>query len=151
MSFLFESEIDLINDFLAEGHLVRPAEDLPGLAQIQQRAAEIAAIHLGIQQLNAPGLFLFDGASAEDIYASIADDACFVKVALGGVLVFSQTLVHSNQINREAETRWSMNCRFKSITSPYVDKKLGEFFEPITFHAATRLGLDYELPEGFRG
>jgi sporadic carbohydrate cluster 2OG-Fe(II) oxygenase len=93
----------------------------------------------------------FDGKSAEDIYAAIADDVRFIKVAYGEVLVFSQTLMHGNRINRETETRWSMNCRFKSIMSPYADKKLGEFFEPITMRAATRLGLDYKLPEGFRG
>ena len=93
----------------------------------------------------------FDNASAEDIYLAIADDVDFVKVSFGEVLLFSQTLMHGNRVNQEQETRWSMNCRFKSVMSPYADKKLGEFFEPITLRAATRIGLDYELPKGFRG
>ena len=58
--------------------------------------------------------------------------------------------MHGNRINREAETRWSMNCRFKSLFSPYADKRLGEFFEPITIRAATRVGMNHKLPGGFR-
>ena len=49
----------------------------------------------------------------------------------------------------EATTRWSLNCRFKGLFSPYADKRLGEFFEPITLRPASRLGLDYELPGDF--
>ena len=67
----------------------------------------------------------------------------------GSVLLFSQNLMHGNRINREYETRWSMNCRFKSLFSPYADKKLGEFFEPVTLRPASRLGLGYALPGGF--
>ena len=54
-----------------------------------------------------------------------------------------------NRVNRESTTRWSFNCRFKGLFTPYADKKLGEFFEPITMRAATRLGLSYRLPSGF--
>ena len=57
--------------------------------------------------------------------------------------------MHGNRMNRESETRWSMNCRFKSLLSPYAGKRLGEFFEPITIRAATRLGMAYEFPNGF--
>ena len=57
--------------------------------------------------------------------------------------------MHGNRINREPETRWSMNCRFKSLFSPYADKRLGEFFEPITIRPATRVGMNHALPGGF--
>ena len=67
----------------------------------------------------------------------------------GSVLIFSQTLMHGNRVNRVPETRWSLNCRFKSALAPYADKKLGEFFEPITLKPVTRLALSYHLPEGF--
>ena len=40
-----------------------------------------------------------------------------------------------------------MNCRFKSVFSPYGDKKIGEFFEPITLRAASEIGIKYKLPE----
>jgi hypothetical protein len=57
--------------------------------------------------------------------------------------------MHGNRINTEAEARWSMNCRFKSVFSPYADKKLGEFFEPITLRPATRFAMSHSLPGGF--
>jgi sporadic carbohydrate cluster 2OG-Fe(II) oxygenase len=87
--------------------------------------------------------------TAEDLYQHIAKDAPFIEVAYGEVLVFTQNIMHGNRVNTEKETRWSSNCRFKSALSPYADKKLGEFFEPITLRPATRLGLRYKLPEGF--
>lgn len=87
--------------------------------------------------------------SVEDFYQLIRDDAVFLDVPFGSVLIFSQTLMHGNRLNGEAETRWSMNCRFKSLLSPYADKRLGEFFEPITLKPATRLGTEYSMPEGF--
>lgn len=89
------------------------------------------------------------GQSAEDLYQTVADKAVFLELKYGDVLLFSQTLMHGNRINRERTTRWSMNCRFKSVMSPYAQKKLGEFFEPVTIRAATRVGLDYTLPDDF--
>jgi sporadic carbohydrate cluster 2OG-Fe(II) oxygenase len=62
------------------------------------------------------------------------------------VLVFNQALPHGNRINMENETRWSMNCRFKGIFTPYNDKKIGEFFEPITLRPASECGINYSLP-----
>ena len=93
----------------------------------------------------------FGDGNAEDIFEAIADDVEFIKISYGEVMVFSQTLMHGNRVNRVPETRWSLNCRFKSVMSPFADKKLGEFFEPITLRAATLMGLDYKLPDGFRG
>ena len=37
-----------------------------------------------------------------------------------------------------------MNCRFKGLHTPYWDKKLGEYFMPITVKSTTRIGLNYE-------
>lgn len=88
-------------------------------------------------------------AGVEAFFAEVEDEVTFLDIPFGSVLLFSQTLMHGNRVNREAETRWSMNCRFKSLLSPYADKKLGEFFEPITLRAATRLGSGYRMPEGF--
>jgi hypothetical protein len=39
-----------------------------------------------------------------------------------------------------------MNCRFKSLFSPYKDKKIGEFFEPITMRPVTKVAIKYKLP-----
>lgn len=87
--------------------------------------------------------------TTEELYRAVEPDLEFLTVKFGEVLVFSQNLMHGNRVNAEGTTRWSMNCRFKSVLSPYADKRLGEFFEPVTLKPATRLGNEYRLPEGF--
>lgn len=89
------------------------------------------------------------GASAEDIYHSIKNEVRWMEVPYGSVLLFNQNLPHGNRINLEAEARWTMNCRFKGVFTPYQDKKLGEFFEPITLRPATRAAMAYQPPEQF--
>ena len=87
------------------------------------------------------------GDSSEDLYQSISDEVKRLEVKYGEVVIFNQALPHGNRVNTENETRWSMNCRFKSVFTPYGDKKLGEFFEPVTLRAASKTGMDYKLPE----
>lgn len=87
------------------------------------------------------------GDSSEALYQSIKDDVRWLEVRYGEVLVFDQALPHGNRINEESETRWTMNCRFKGVFTPYGDKKIGEFFEPVTLRAASRTGMVYQLPK----
>lgn len=84
--------------------------------------------------------------TSDELYSKIRDQVDRVEVGYGEFLIFNQTLPHGNIINSENETRWTMNCRFKSVFSPYNDKKLGEFFEPITLRPASKTGLNYKLP-----
>jgi len=84
--------------------------------------------------------------SAEGLYRAIEPDLRWLDIPYGHVLLFTQNVMHGNIVNREPETRWSTNCRFKSVFSPYSDKKLGEFFEPILVRPATRLGATYKFP-----
>jgi len=83
----------------------------------------------------------------EKIYQSIKKHVNWLKVDYGQVLIFNQSLPHGNRVNKEKETRWSMNCRFKNIFTPYGDKKIGEFFEPITLKPASEIGLKYKFPK----
>ena len=83
---------------------------------------------------------------SEQLFNTIKDDVKWMKVDYGEVLVFNQIYPHGNVVNEENETRWSMNCRFKSLFSPYKDKKIGEFFEPITMRPVTKLAMNYKLP-----
>ena len=71
----------------------------------------------------------------------------WIDIKFGQVLLFNQTLPHGNIVNKSKETRFSMNCRFKSIFAPYGDKKIGEFFEPITLRPASKIGMEYALPK----
>ena len=85
--------------------------------------------------------------NSEDLFRAIAPHVTFMDVKYGECLIFSQNIMHGNRVNETDATRWSLNCRFKSLLSPYADKKLGEFFEPITIRPATRLGMDYVYPK----
>lgn len=87
------------------------------------------------------------GNNSEDLYQSIRGEVKWLDVGYGEVLIFNQALPHGNRINEESETRWSMNCRFKGVFTPYGDKKIGEFFEPITLRAASKTGMAYRLPK----
>jgi len=87
--------------------------------------------------------------SAEDLYRAIKPSVTFLDVPYGQVLAFDQSLPHGNRVNRELGTRWSLNCRFKAAFTPYADKKLGEFFSPITLRPMSRIGLAYRSPGDF--
>ena len=85
--------------------------------------------------------------SSEQIFNLIKKDLVWLKVNYGEILIFDQSLPHGNVVNREKETRWSMNIRFKGLFTPYGDKKLGEFFEPITLKPISKKGMNYKLPK----
>lgn len=86
---------------------------------------------------------------AEKLFEVYRDQFVWVNVNYGEALLFSPNLLHGNVVNATAETRWSMNCRFKGLFTPYMseEKKLGSFFLPITTKIATRIGINYKLPE----
>ena len=83
--------------------------------------------------------------SHEQIYNHVKNKIKFINIKKGQLLIFNQNLFHGNIINKKNETRWSMNCRFKSIFSPYKHKPLGDFFEPITLKPASVDGMKYNF------
>jgi sporadic carbohydrate cluster 2OG-Fe(II) oxygenase len=87
------------------------------------------------------------GNNSNDLFKSIEPNIEWIKINYGEVMLFNQSLPHGNRVNKEDETRWSMNCRFKSLFSPYGDKKIGEFFEPITTKPASITGFNYQHPD----
>lgn len=87
--------------------------------------------------------------SVEEFTRAAEADLHYLDIPYGNVLVFTHTLMHGNRINRETTTRWSINIRFKELFTPYSDKVLGDFFDPITIRPATRIGMGYALPPGF--
>jgi sporadic carbohydrate cluster 2OG-Fe(II) oxygenase len=91
----------------------------------------------------------FAATGVEAFYAALEPELRWLEVDYGEAIVFTHTLLHGNRINREPAARWSLNVRFKGLFTPYSDKRLGDFFEPITLRPASRIGLDYRLPAGF--
>ena len=84
--------------------------------------------------------------NTDDLFKKIKKDVEWLDISYGQVLIFDQSIPHGNVINKEKETRWSMNCRFKGIFTPYGDKKIGEFYEPISLKPATLRGIKYKHP-----
>lgn len=84
--------------------------------------------------------------SSNTIFNYIKKDVTWLSVKRGQGLIFNQSLPHGNIINKEKETRWSLNCRFKSLFSPYGDKKIAEFFRPITLRKISEIGMNYKFP-----
>ena len=84
--------------------------------------------------------------TTDQIFRKIKNDVIWLELKYGEVLIFDQSIPHGNVVNEEIETRWSMNCRFKGIFTPYGDKKLGEFFEPISLKPASLRGINYKHP-----
>ena len=84
--------------------------------------------------------------SSKQIFNKLKKKLEWLTINKGNFLIFDQTLPHGNVVNKESQTRVSMNCRFKSIFSPYGDKKIGEFFTPITPRASSKIGRDFKFP-----
>lgn len=84
---------------------------------------------------------------SQKIFKIIKKKVVWLNLRYGQILVFNQQLPHGNVVNNEKDTRWSLNCRFKGVFSPYADKRIGEFYEPITLRPMSELGFKYKLPK----
>lgn len=71
----------------------------------------------------------------------------YLSIKYGQGLIFAHQIMHGNKINTTSETRWSFNCRFKSLMSPYDKKGLGETFYPILIRPATKIAMEYDHPK----
>ncbi len=85
--------------------------------------------------------------SSEKIYNHSEKKLKWLNLKYGQGLIFSQNLLHGNVKNLETTSRWSFNCRFKSLFSPYNKKKIGEYFLPLNLKPASKYGMNYEEPE----
>lgn len=84
--------------------------------------------------------------STDDLYKKLEPNLEWIEIKYGEVLAFDQSLPHGYTLNVEPRTHWSLNCRFKGLHTPYWDKKLGEYFMPITTKSCTKLGMNYKHP-----
>ena len=84
---------------------------------------------------------------SEKLQKKIDKNIKWLKIKYGQGLIFIHQLMHGNKVNKTQETRWSFNCRFKSVMSPYDRKDIAETFLPIFLRPATKFGLVYEDPK----
>ena len=85
--------------------------------------------------------------TSDHLFNSVRKYLKFIDIKYGEYMIFNQNLPHGNIVNQTNETRWSMNCRFKGLFSPYVNKKLGEVFTPITISPSSIAGINYKYPK----
>ena len=85
------------------------------------------------------------------LFEEVKDQVVWLTVPYGKVLIFSPNLLHGNVVNQEKRTRWSLNCRFTGLFTPYTscEKSLGGFYLPITTRIVSRVGMNYQTPKGF--
>ena len=65
-------------------------------------------------------------------------------VPFGKVLIFDSGCLHGNVLNETKTSRWSINCRFTGLLTPFTnpERRLGTYYLPITTRAATKMGLE---------
>jgi sporadic carbohydrate cluster 2OG-Fe(II) oxygenase len=96
-------------------------------------------------------LKVFSQGGMKQLYEEVERDLIWLDIPYGKVLVFSPNVLHGNVVNEEPTTRWSLNCRFTGLFTPYgtAERSLGAYYTPITPRPVTRLGSVYREPEGF--
>jgi sporadic carbohydrate cluster 2OG-Fe(II) oxygenase len=72
----------------------------------------------------------------------------FLKINYGEILIFSPLILHGNTMNKTKETRFSLNCRFKSLLSPYdvtvkSHRNIPNFYRPLNIKPMTKIGFNY--------
>ena len=87
--------------------------------------------------------------SSDELFNELRDELTWIPIEYGQILAFDQSLPHGYSLNEEQDTHWSVNCRFKGLHTPYWDKKLGEYFMPLTVKNCTRLGMNYSHPDNW--
>ena len=71
----------------------------------------------------------------------------FLKINFGEILIFTPILQHGNVVNTTNQTRMSLNCRFKSLLSPYdvfskTHRNIPHFYRPLQIKPMTRIGFN---------
>jgi ectoine hydroxylase-related dioxygenase (phytanoyl-CoA dioxygenase family) len=77
----------------------------------------------------------------------LLDHAELMEVPFGSALIFWSGLFHGSIINKEKESRLSLNIRYKNLFSPLGLKDSLRYFSILKTSPLTNLGLDFQLRE----
>ena len=82
------------------------------------------------------------------IYKKYKKKFKFIKINFGQVLIFSPIILHGNIVNKTNTTRVALNCRFKSLLSPYdvfskTHRNIPHFFRPLNTKVLTQIGFNF--------
>ncbi len=86
--------------------------------------------------------------TAKKMYLKNKKKFKFLNVKFGDILIFSPLILHGNTVNKSKETRFSLNCRFKSLLSPYdvlvkSHRNIPNFYRPLNIKPMTKIGFNY--------
>ncbi|MDA9996062.1 phytanoyl-CoA dioxygenase family protein [Candidatus Pelagibacter sp.] len=89
-----------------------------------------------------------DKFTTKEMYSKNKKNFKFLNIKFGDILVFSPLMLHGNTINKTKETRFSLNCRFKSLLSPYdvlvkSHRNIPNFYKPLNVKPLTKIGFNY--------
>ena len=89
-----------------------------------------------------------DKFTTKEMYNKNKKNFKFLNVKFGEILIFSPLMLHGNTINKTKETRFSLNCRFKSLLSPYdvlvkSHRNIPNFYKPLNIKPLTKIGFNY--------
>ena len=90
----------------------------------------------------------FETQGTEALFKAVEPEVEWIEIPYGNVMVFTPTVMHGNRVNREPTSRWSFNIRFKGLFTPYANKKLGDYFMPLSVSPASQVALAFDMPEG---
>lgn len=81
--------------------------------------------------------------SMDQIESEFHSQMVTLVVPYGKVLIFDSNCLHGNVLNETKTVRWSINCRFTGLLTPFTnpERRLGTYYLPITTRAATKIGL----------
>jgi ectoine hydroxylase-related dioxygenase (phytanoyl-CoA dioxygenase family) len=80
----------------------------------------------------------------------LLEHAELMEVPFGRALIFWSGLFHGSIVNKEDESRLSMNIRFKNLFSPTGLKDQLRYFNLLQTSQLTELGLDFQYREQFK-
>ena len=89
-----------------------------------------------------------DDYTTKEMYIKNKKNFKFLNVKFGDILIFSPIILHGNTINKTKETRFSLNCRFKNLLSPYdvtvkSHRNIPNFYRPLNIKPMTKIGFNY--------
>jgi sporadic carbohydrate cluster 2OG-Fe(II) oxygenase len=92
---------------------------------------------------------LYDFLAKNDDWANFEKEATaqseYVPVNFGEALVFSTTVLHGSHINKENETRVSLNLRYKNIFSPSGLKNQLQYFKVLKTSDLLKIGSELQF------
>lgn len=93
-------------------------------------------------------LLTTDKFTTKKMYDANKKNFNFLDIKFGDILIFSPIILHGNTVNKTKETRFSLNCRFKSLLSPYdvtvkSHRNIPNFYRPLNIKPITKIGFNY--------